>query len=60
MHMSMARILGILVALIALTVSAKKKDKPSVEETKFDSPQNLFYFEDSDVVLVTDTSERIA
>ncbi|KAI6854545.1 Oligoxyloglucan reducing end-specific cellobiohydrolase [Hortaea werneckii] len=60
MHMSMARILGILVALLALTVSAKKKDKPSVEETKFDSPQNLFYFEDSDVVLVTDTSERIA
>lgn len=37
-------------------VSAAKKDKPEISESGFASiPQNLFYFDDSDVVLVTDT-----
>ncbi|KAL1297584.1 hypothetical protein AAFC00_006147 [Neodothiora populina] len=45
-------------ALSSLTggaVAAAKKDKPEIGETGFDSlPSNLFYFDDSDVVLVTD------
>ncbi|TKA31812.1 hypothetical protein B0A50_01891 [Salinomyces thailandicus] len=61
MHLSMGRMLGILVALLALTVSAaKSKDRPQVEETQFEAPANLFYFEDSDVVLVTDVKSKTA
>ena len=47
--------------LLSLFVGALGKgDKPKVEETKFDDvPANLFYFEDSDVVLVTDPKARI-
>ena len=37
------------------------KDKPKVASTKFKSiPSNLFYFEDSDVVLVTDSATKTA
>lgn len=40
---------------LSLTGVAAKKDKPEVSETGFKSiPQNLFYFDDSDVVMVTD------
>lgn len=36
-------------------VAAAKKDRPEIIESGFESiPQNLFYFDDSDVVLVTD------
>jgi len=42
--------------LLGLTAVLAKKDKPDIEETKFKSlPTNLFYFEDSDVVIVQDT-----
>lgn len=56
MHRNMARLWGILL-LIGIAFAAR--DKPKVEETPFDSiPASLFYFEDSDVVLVTDVASR--
>ncbi|KAK1073256.1 vacuolar protein sorting/targeting protein PEP1 [Friedmanniomyces endolithicus] len=56
----MRQLLGILLLLVASLVLAKdRKAAPTVEETKFESiPTNLFYFEDSDVVLVTDSSSK--
>ena len=40
---------------LSLTGVTAKKDQPELSESGFDSiPQNLFYFDDSDVVLVTD------
>ncbi|KAK4540808.1 hypothetical protein LTR36_008885 [Oleoguttula mirabilis] len=57
MHRNMARLLGILM-LFGLALAAKNA-QPAVEETAFDSiPANLFYFEDSEVVLVTDFSTK--
>jgi len=52
----MRHILRILAAQLLMSLLAlAAKDRPQVEETKFDSiPVNLLYFEDSDVVLVTD------
>ncbi|KAK5174485.1 vacuolar protein sorting/targeting protein PEP1 [Saxophila tyrrhenica] len=51
----------LLVLLLTLTLGVYAKDKPKIEKTRFDDqPQNLFYFEDSDVVLVTDPSQRTA
>jgi len=42
--------------LLGLTAVLAKKDKPAIEETTFKSlPTNLFYFEDSDIVIVQDT-----
>lgn len=51
--------LGALTGLLLLTLSlsgvAAKKSQPEISETGFKSiPQNLFYFDDSDVVIVTD------
>lgn len=52
--------LGTIASLLWLGLSltgtaAAKKNKPEISETAFTSqPQNLFYFDDSDVVLVTD------
>ena len=47
------RLLGFL--LLCSVVVFAKKDKPEVSETAFDSvPSNLFYFEDSDVVIIQD------
>lgn len=48
------------ISLLALLVWAKK-DRPAVEETKFEGlPSNLFYFEKSDTVIVTDGESRTA
>lgn len=47
--------LGLLTGLFLLGLSSvtAKKDKPEIEETAFKAlPANLFYFEDSDVVLL--------
>ncbi|KAK3722183.1 vacuolar protein sorting/targeting protein PEP1 [Vermiconidia calcicola] len=45
--------------LLSLSLGVLGKDEPKVEKTAFnDIPTNLFYFEDSDVVLVTDPSAR--
>ncbi|EMC93590.1 hypothetical protein BAUCODRAFT_26843 [Baudoinia panamericana UAMH 10762] len=56
---NMRRFFGLLLALTSFVLAAK--DGPTIEETKFDSlPTNLFYFEDSDVVLVTGSSSRTA
>ncbi|KAK5130912.1 hypothetical protein LTR08_001576 [Meristemomyces frigidus] len=53
----MARILGILAALLGAAYAAKSL--PKVEETAFGSiPANLFYFDDTDIVLVTDLSAK--
>jgi len=42
--------------LLGLTAVLAKKDKPDINETPFKSlPTNLFYFEDSDVVIAQDT-----
>ena len=39
---------------LSLTAVTAKKDAPAVEETGFKSlPANIFYFDDSDTVLVT-------
>lgn len=49
--------LGILSALVLLSLTSvfAKQDKPEVSETAFKSqPGNLFYFGDSDIVLVQD------
>ncbi|KAK5691535.1 vacuolar protein sorting/targeting protein PEP1 [Elasticomyces elasticus] len=47
----------LLLALASFTLAKDKKAAPAVEETKFENlPSNLFYFEDSDVVLLTDGS----
>lgn len=44
------------ILLLGLTATQAKKDKPLISETPFKSlPTNLFYFEDSDVVIVQDT-----
>ncbi|GAB7364948.1 hypothetical protein MBLNU230_g5733t1 [Neophaeotheca triangularis] len=49
--------IGLVLGLACLTQA--KKNQPAIEETKFDSPpSNLFYFEDSDVVLVTDSEKH--
>jgi len=49
------RLLGFLAGILALQSAAAKKDQPEVSEYKFDGePTNLLYFEDSDVILVTD------
>ncbi len=49
----------VLCLLLSLLLGVFAKDKPKVERTKFDSlPTNLFYFEDSDVVLVSDPETR--
>lgn len=48
----MARFWGVLLAFVVGLATAK--DKPDIEETRFDaSIGNLFYFEDSDIVLLT-------
>lgn len=50
--------LGIVAALLLLCFSLvlAKKDSPKVDETPFKSlPTNLFYFENSEVVIVHDT-----
>ena len=53
----MRHLLGILALVVSLVLA--KNDAPTVEETKFESvPTNLFYFEDSDVVLITDSSTK--
>ena len=45
--------------LLTLSLGVLGKNKPAVERTEFgDVPTNLFYFEDSDVVLVTNPSTR--
>ena len=51
-----------LLAYLFLSLSAGVLGKkPKIEETKFPQlPTNLFYFDDSDVVLVTDPSARTA
>ena len=47
------RLLSLL--LLCSAVALAKKDKPAVSETPFESvPSNLFYFEDSDIVIVQD------
>ena len=46
--------------LLTLSLGVLGKDKPKVEKTDFgDIPSALFYFEDSDVVLVTNPSSRV-
>ncbi|PSK55766.1 Vacuolar protein sorting/targeting protein 10 [Elsinoe australis] len=47
--------------LLALAAgAAAKKEKPEISETKFESlPMNLFYFEDSDVVILEDSMPQI-
>ncbi|KAF2152981.1 Oligoxyloglucan reducing end-specific cellobiohydrolase [Myriangium duriaei CBS 260.36] len=48
----------LLLALVA--TCAAKKDQPDVSESTFDSPlYNLFYFEDSDVVIAVDSAPQI-
>lgn len=53
----MTRLLCLALSLTAVTA---KKDAPAVEETGFKSlPANIFYFDDSDTVLVTDIKPGI-
>ncbi|KAG8626901.1 hypothetical protein KVT40_005846 [Elsinoe batatas] len=48
-----------LLLLVLAAGAAAKKDKPEISETKFESlPINLFYFEDSDVVIVEDSGPQ--
>ena len=55
----MRDILSILAIFVLGVFAASKKGLPSIEETEFGStPANLFYFDDSDVVLVTDPSAK--
>lgn len=61
----MSRRLGILLSSLLLYLSlwqgeaTAKKDQPGIEETQFENlPKNLFYFEDTDVVFVTDEVSR--
>ncbi|KAK3112199.1 vacuolar protein sorting/targeting protein PEP1 [Teratosphaeriaceae sp. CCFEE 6253] len=57
----MRQFIGLLLLLVSLVLARDKKSGPAIEETKFDSlPSNLFYFEDSDVVLITDISSKTA
>lgn len=52
--------IGLVLGLACLT-QAQPRKRPSIEETKFSAiPANLFYFEDSDVVMVTDPQKHIA
>lgn len=49
-----------LLLLVYITAVVAKKDKPDIAKTKFDSvPVNLFYFEDSDVVILQDLVPEI-
>jgi photosystem II stability/assembly factor-like uncharacterized protein len=52
-------LLGLLVSLLA-SQALSKKDKPDIEETAFDAPPvGLLYFEDSDVILVTNPETQV-
>lgn len=49
--------LGLLLLCCSLTAVSAKKDKPDLEETQFKFlPTNLFYFDDSEVVLLQEGS----
>ena len=49
-----------LLLLALITTCAAKKDQPDVSESPFESPlYNLFYFEDSDVVIAVDFAPQI-
>lgn len=53
----MRQVLGVLALLVSLALA--KSSLPKLEETKFESQLvNLVYFEDSDVVLLTDSAKR--
>ena len=59
---TMPRLWALLLALALLAVHAcARSNEPSIEVTKFKSlPTQLFFFDDSDVVIVTDTETRTA
>lgn len=45
---------------LSITAATAKKDAPEIEETSFKSlPANIFYFDDSDTLLVTDIEPGI-
>ena len=59
MHRRIALLACLLLSLSLGVLGKDKPNKPKIEETKFgDVPVNLFYFEDSDVALVTNPSSR--
>jgi photosystem II stability/assembly factor-like uncharacterized protein len=51
---------SVLIASLLLTPTVAKKDEPKITSTKFEAaPQNLQYFEDSNVVLFQDYEKNV-
>ncbi|KAG9594118.1 signal sequence binding protein, partial [Aureobasidium melanogenum] len=60
MRTTLATWTRLLCLALSLTAVTAKKDAPAIEETSFKSlPANIFYFDDSDTVLVTDIKPGI-
>lgn len=60
MRTRLATVTRLVCLALSLTAVTAKKDAPAVEETGFKSlPANIFYFDDSDTVLVTDIKPGI-
>ena len=55
----MFRALWLLLLVLAVSTAAKK-DQPEISQTSFTSPlTNLFYFDDSDVIIAIDSDARV-